>query len=73
MKKVAGLSFYNPFDMIGPAPLPLCLGAGSPQERPFLWWYGRHGLRERPAPPLLVRQGKESLNQNHIHSFCVRM
>uniref|UniRef100_A0A803LQP5 Uncharacterized protein n=1 Tax=Chenopodium quinoa TaxID=63459 RepID=A0A803LQP5_CHEQI len=41
-------------------------------ERPFLWWYGRHGLRERPAPPLLVRQGKESLNQNHIHSFCVR-
>uniref|UniRef100_F6HMJ7 NADH-quinone oxidoreductase subunit D domain-containing protein n=1 Tax=Vitis vinifera TaxID=29760 RepID=F6HMJ7_VITVI len=30
-----------------PSPYPLCLGAGSAQERPVLWWYGRHGLRER--------------------------
>ncbi|XLT04599.1 hypothetical protein HN51_043348 [Arachis hypogaea] len=34
--------------MIGPAtfPYPLCLGAGSAQERPLLWWYG---LRELPC------------------------
>lgn len=64
-------SFYNPFDMIGP-PYPLCLGAGSTQERPVLWWYGRHGLSERPAPPLLIII-RERKPQPEPHSFCVRM
>lgn len=61
--------FLQPFDMIGP-PYPFCLGAGSAQERPVLWWYGRHGLRERPAPPRLIKERKP---QPEPHSFCVRI
>ncbi|KAK2351174.1 NADH dehydrogenase subunit [Trifolium repens] len=41
-------------------PYPLCLGAGSAQERPVLWWYGRHGLRERPAPPPKTNKGRKA-------------
>lgn len=33
-----------------------------------LWWYGRHGLREPFTKT--NKEGKESLNQNHIPFAC---